>query len=80
MLEEEPNYIFPDWFPIAEDNRLNLNRIVMMSNLDNSERLGFCMNSIQNIEQHLLLFRGLYKKDKVCRDLFLCVIFPYLLV
>ncbi|KAK0501337.1 hypothetical protein EDD18DRAFT_732484 [Armillaria luteobubalina] len=67
MLEDEPNYIFPDWFPSAEDNRLNLNRIVMMSNIDTSEKLGFCMDSVQNIEQHLLLFRALYHKDKSMR-------------
>ncbi|SJL03823.1 uncharacterized protein ARMOST_07180 [Armillaria ostoyae] len=67
MLEEDPNYLFPDWFPSAEDNRLNLNRIVMMSDLDTPEKLGFCMDNIQNIEQHLLLFRGLYKKDKSMR-------------
>ncbi|KAK0467072.1 uncharacterized protein EV420DRAFT_664192 [Desarmillaria tabescens] len=67
VLEEDLNYIFPDWYPSAEDNRLNLNRIVMMSDLDTPEQLGFCMNSTQNIENHLVLFRGLYKRDKSMR-------------
>ncbi|KAK0202642.1 hypothetical protein DFS33DRAFT_1341834 [Desarmillaria ectypa] len=67
VLEEDPNYIFPDWYPSAEDNRLNLNRIIMMSNLSTPERLRFCMNSIQSIEHHLVLFRGLYKKDQSMR-------------
>ncbi|KAG7444927.1 uncharacterized protein BT62DRAFT_994952 [Guyanagaster necrorhizus] len=67
MVEEDPNYIFPDWYPSAEDNRLNLNRIVVMSSLSTPERLGFCMDSIRNTEQHLVLFRGLYKKDKSMR-------------
>ncbi|KAK0488979.1 hypothetical protein IW261DRAFT_1557477 [Armillaria novae-zelandiae] len=52
MLDEEPNYIFPDWFPSAEDNRLN----------PQSYR-----DDVQHRRYRKAWVLGLYQKDKSMR-------------